>query len=407
MRTHSAFTLLAILTPAIVVFSGMAMTPLLFIFAACIVLSTPRAMFRAPNSSYPNYRLLLSLLGLMFVVPLLTSPWSLTPEKSFSLAIRVALLCLAGAAAFMYAPNLPRPSKKTATYGAISFAIISLLILQELFLGGGLIEWAYKHAHIPYDRFMDKNVNRGLCALAVLIWPLMLALYLDRRQLLAWSVFILTSFAILLMHSLSAKVGLCAGVVAFFALREYPVTTARMIAVFLPLFLFSFPWLFMLLESTFFANPLVREHLPPSAIHRLGIWHVLMDQFMQKPWLGWGMDTTRAMPLSPEQFERIHLETPPLHPHSPSLQVLLEEGIIGFVLTIASVALLLREWTRMPLANSLHRATAGALIVAYFASGVSSFGIWQHWWIATFWIAAILWRWTKNIPVEAAIINVI
>ena len=38
------------------------------------------------------------------------------------------------------------------------------------------------------------------------------------------------------------------------------------------------------------------------------------------------------------------------------------------------------------------KAAAAATLVAYLMIGFSAFGMWQTWWIATGWIAAVLWR---------------
>ena len=384
---------LVVLTPLTVLLSGMAMTPLLVIFALLTLACTPPSLWLHPGTLLPNYRTLAGLLLPILAVPLLYSPWSFTPAFSFGTAGLVAMVLIAGAIAFTYSAALPAPGPGLRKAYACCIGVTSVLVLQERLLGDGLIAFIYDHAHLNYFKLMAKDINRGLCALTVLIWPLMLAFYRDGRAGTAWKWFALMASAILVMHSLSAKVGLAAGVLAFYALRRYPVTVGRAITVLFPLFLLSFPLLFNMLETTLFAEPWVRDHLPDSALHRLRIWHVLMEQVMQKPWLGWGIDTTRVMPLSPEALDYIHLYKPPLHPHSTAIQVLLEEGVIGLVLTVGAIALLLREWMRMPIERELARATGGALIVAYCSTGLSSFGIWQYWWLATLWIAAFFWRW--------------
>ena len=405
MKRMDCFTVFAILTPVIVVLSGMAMVPVLIILALVMLISLPRETLRNPQVFLSNYRTLFILICVIGAVPLLLSPWSFTPAKSFDTASRVFTLCLVGLAALAYAPALARPSKKTITAYAVSIAVASLLVLQEIFLKTGLIATIYRIGHMDYSRFMDKNVNRGLCALTVLIWPLVLALFQRKEHILTWCIVAFMALPIMLMHSLSAKVGLCASVIAFAALIYYPTTVSRIIAVTLPLLLLGFPFAFHYMETTVFADPVIREHLPPSGLHRLTIWHALLDQSAQRPWFGWGIDTTRAMPLSPEQFSAINLQTPPLHPHSPSIQLLLEEGFIGFLLTIGAIALLLREWLRMPMiANNYQRPIIGAVIAAYFFTGISSFGIWQHWWIATLWLAGLFLQWMKQ-PAENAVVT--
>lgn len=378
--------------PLVVLFSGMAMTPLLGAIVVVMLLAVPRAQLRTPAAALTNYRRLFALLGLMFGWALLTSIWSITPGYSIKSALGVVFLCVLGAVGFVYVVALEAPSSRLLKLAAGAVALGAVLILLEQLPGGGLIHYLYTASGKDFERFIGKNVNRGLCALSVLIWPVLFGFYRAGKVQLGWAVFALASLAIFSMHSLSAKLGLVVSFMVFMAVWKCPKLTSRAIVVILPLFLLSFPLLYVAMEHTVFAMPEVRLHLPPSALHRLDIWHELLYQVSQKPWFGWGMNTSRAMPLSDHALNVLHLTMPPLHPHSPSLQVLLEQGVIGLLLTVAAIGLLLREWVRQPTEDRVRYATGGALIVAYFATGVSSFGIWQTWWIATLWLAGILWR---------------
>jgi O-antigen ligase len=380
------------LLPVVVLFSGMAMTPLLILFVLLTLLSVPKAALRAPAIQLPDYRKITMLLGLMLIWPLLTGIWSILPHHSFSVGLRAILLFVAGMTCFIYATAQKPLSVRMLDFCAAGIALCTTLLILEKLFTPGPIEYLYTLLHQNYYKFIVKDVNRGLCAWTVLIWPLILGFYRVHQPRRAWVAMVALAVGVMIMHSLSAKVGLVAGGIAFFLVRRFPTAIPRAVMVLFPLFILSFPLLYIAAEHTFFALSIVREHLTESGLHRLSIWHELLVKVAEKPWFGWGVDTTRAMPFSPEILARLHVTEPPLHPHSPSLQLLLEQGIIGLVLTASALFLLLREWVRIPQADTIKRATAGALIVSYFASGVSSFGIWQFWWIATLWIAGYLWR---------------
>ena len=380
--------------PVIVLFSGMIMSPLMIFFTLLILSQTPRGALSMPSLALANSRRVYLLYGAMLLLPLITCLWTITPAYSLRTASGIFLISLTGATCFIFSGMLPHARETTLSRYGFSYIVVSLLVLQEFVLGThGLFHFIFTHLHLSYERFETKNINRGLCALVIMLWPLILGFYQAGKQKQAWAITALFAAAILSMHSLSAMVGLMASIVAFFALRRYPATVSWGIVIFFPCFLLSFPLLFKLLEEPLFGQSWVLAHLPGSSIHRLHIWHVLIDSVRERPWLGWGMDTTRNLPLSPASLDWLNLKGPPLHPHSPSIELLLEEGVIGWVLTIAGFTMLLREWRRTPMSNPLHRATSGALIVAYFATGLSSFGLWQHWWIATMWVAGMLWRW--------------
>lgn len=404
-----AYFLLALL-PVIVFFSGMAMMPVLIFSALFVVVATPRAVLRMPEAALPQSRHLMGLLVLMFGWTLVTVAWSITPERSLSSAFRVLSIMALGVVPFVYCSVLPSLSPWVLRVYVGCCAFIGVLLLSEHLPYGGVIHagfWLKEHFITVYDRcntetfavtrFLEKNVNRGLCALSVFLWPLIYVagrtndVRFTRRVMLAGGLMVV---AMIGMHSLSAKVGLLAGVLTCIAIQRFPRVVPWALVVVLPVYLLSFPVLFLVAEDTVFANEYVISHLPKSAMHRVHIWHELMTQAGEKPLLGWGMDTSRAMPLSEHALNVLHLQAPPLHPHSPSLQILLEQGVVGLLLSTLALALLLRLWVLHPLMQDVWaRATSGALIVAYFSSGVSSFGIWQSWWLATLWIAGICWRW--------------
>ena len=110
-----------------------------------------------------------------------------------------------------------------------------------------------------------------------------------------------------------------------------------------------------------------------------------------RPALGWGMESSRAIPGGTTEYVpgRTYL---PLHPHNNALQVLLEEGVIGFALTLTALVIALRAWRRHWSSDPLEGAAGGALIMAFLVIGFSAFGIWQTWWIAVAWIAAALFE---------------
>lgn len=378
---HTLFLSLIALLPVIALFSGMAMTPVLAVIAIIASLYARRLPLATVRSIYLPMALLL-------VWPLVTVVWSITPEHSLSVALKVITLCAIGLVAVLNSMAIPPAGPRTIRLLSIAFIGCALLLIQEKILSYGLIHWGYDQLGLDYWRFMLKNVNRGLCALVVLVWPLMMVLT-PRGRLL---VLVPLCVSVMLMHSLSAKIGLIAAIVVYIAVRRLPRLASHAVVMLPPLFLLSFPVLYAMAEPTFFASEAVRAHLPPSAIQRLDIWSALLDYSSRHEVLGWGMDTTRAMPMTTEELTRIGLTEPPLHPHSPSLQVLVEQGAVGLILSSLGLYLLLRAWRNRHEAD-IAKALSGAMVMGYLVAGVSSFGIWQNWWIAVLWIGFALQRW--------------
>lgn len=136
------------------------------------------------------------------------------------------------------------------------------------------------------------------------------------------------------------------------------------------------------------------QRVQASAYHRLIIWNFASDRIAERPWFGWGLDSSRAIPggrdvaqLPPDPWGQGGLL--PLHPHNAALQVRLELELIGLIIVLLLIAVPLwrlpdRISNRSSLAAALGAATV-MLVVAF-----ASFGIWQSWWLCTLWISVSL-----------------
>jgi O-antigen ligase len=118
-----------------------------------------------------------------------------------------------------------------------------------------------------------------------------------------------------------------------------------------------------------------------SAWHRLEIWSFVCRHIAQRPVLGWGLDSSRAIPggtdLTPEGRPWL-----PLHPHNAPLQLWLELGAPGAVLFALFAA---RVWLALGAAPwpRLYAAAAGGSLVTALVVALGSYGAWQEWWIST------------------------
>jgi O-antigen ligase len=144
-----------------------------------------------------------------------------------------------------------------------------------------------------------------------------------------------------------------------------------------------------------FATPLVisspglAAHLPDSWAVRAAIWRYVCARIVENPWLGHGLEASRAV-TDRMTVRGLDLRSVPLHPHSASLQLWYETGLIGAVL--AACALALGGWA-ISRAVASNRPAAAAASATFASLGVIanlSYGVWQEWWIATMFVAAAL-----------------
>ncbi len=383
------FHALIILLPVIVFFSGMAMTPVLILLTLIILASVPSArQMRLRSWRNPPVAAVFLVLVWFF----LSVSWSIAPEHSFTSALRVSSIVFLGVLACLSVSRMPELSSRGLRLMAYAAVFVSLLMLSELLPSGGLIYHAYHLANANYERFIDKNVNRGLCALSVFIWIIVAGLYRVGEKRLRWVVSGLLAGALFSSGSQSAQLGLLSGAIAFLMIQRWPNFSARALTVVLPLFLLSFTTLFSVLEKPFFDAPEVKQMLPDSDAHRVHIWRELIESASQRPWFGWGLDATRAVPFPEDMSVPDGMRTPPLHPHSTALQIQLELGWVGLILCVSALFLVLRAWRSSYQHRGIDLAFSGAIITSYFVTGLSSFGIWQTWWMATLFIALALYR---------------
>jgi O-antigen ligase len=118
-----------------------------------------------------------------------------------------------------------------------------------------------------------------------------------------------------------------------------------------------------------------------SAAHRLLIWSFTGDHIAKRPLLGWGLDSSRAIPGGNQEV-RSGQNWLPLHPHDAALQVWLELGAPGAALFALLVALF---WLRLDRLSGprIYAAAAGGSLTAALAPLFAAYGVWQEWWIGT------------------------
>jgi O-antigen ligase len=200
--------------------------------------------------------------------------------------------------------------------------------------------------------------------------------------------------SVLILPGDSAKIAAVLGVALLAAGALAPRLAARATALALAAALLLGP---ALIGKVLDRRVLPVDTLPMSATHRLLIWDFVEARIAERPWLGWGLEASRAIPggrdaPKPEALTRIGLVDPwrreflsgptiqslPLHPHNGALQIRLELGWPGVLLAGALLAAL----GFAAASRARPEALAGALAAA-FVTGMLSFGAWQGWWLAS------------------------
>lgn len=147
-------------------------------------------------------------------------------------------------------------------------------------------------------------------------------------------------------------------------------------------------------------RPWGEDQVPSSLHHRLTIWQFSGQRFLDRPILGWGLDSARSIPGGEDRFvisndtreamgaARIYDEQfLPLHPHNLIVQWWLELGLLGGLCLCWGVWRLTASMA-LGLENRLETVWRVTLLGSVFVVSMFSFGAWQSWWLSTLWIVA-------------------
>ena len=131
------------------------------------------------------------------------------------------------------------------------------------------------------------------------------------------------------------------------------------------------------------------HHVNGSFGQRTEIWKFTAKRILEKPILGWGFDSSRAIPNMGETSKYLPPSEPiiPSHPHNWFLHVWLELGVVGVALITVLWLWLLYQTSKLD--RALQPAAMAVWSVA-IVIGAFSIGIWQSWWLSVLILAAII-----------------
>lgn len=268
----------------------------------------------------------------------------------------------------------------------VGAAFASVVWVFDVVLDHPVHRWMY---HLPDDLTinMENIAKRTADVAALVVWPL--AALVPRRfrasALLSPALF---AGVVWLGGSRSAAVGATIGAVVLLAAFIRPTITRRATAAVLVLaFVLAVP---AAIGATRNQGVSESEWLFPSARHRVEIWGHAARRVVETPFLGLGIDASRAITPRPNETSRFGEITDsllPLHPHNAPLQIWLELGGVGAALALLIALRLLSAVGRLP-------AAIVPPALALFASGMlmanTAYGVWQAWWMSAYLAAGLL-----------------
>ncbi|AZL15734.1 O-antigen ligase family protein [Rickettsiales endosymbiont of Stachyamoeba lipophora] len=273
--------------------------------------------------------------------------------------------------------------KEYLIYGFI-FALI--LAFFEVFTDGTIIKFAHQFAFKPNHSWFLHDLNRGMTFLAMIIWPIILKLNLNRESTIATILFMITLYLVGISDSLSAAVALMLSATVFVVLYYFP----KLFKIYKIIIITSIPLFFLVfytLEPTIWHEKL--NFLPLSAIHRFFIWHHCASRIIEYPF-GVGFNGSRFVPFDHMEVHDFWGPLLPLHPHNLILQFTVEFGWMGLIFLIALTHIVIQKLYKLK--DHKARALAFAMFTCYYIIALISYGIWQQWWISVNIISILLFK---------------
>ena len=333
-----------------------------------------------PPDHFAALRLPASCLLALWLWGLASALWSIDLQRSLILDMRLAGLFAAGLALAAAAERVAAP-QRLAMFLVGGTALGLVLTWYDLASGGGLTD------RISVRGFGPFRLDQIAIGLAILAMPV--AAWLIQRgrvamALLAAAVIVGT---IALLHDVTAKAALAAGLPMAALIYWRPRIVARVAAGLCALFILTAPLTLAKLERIpgLFA---AADSFKMSAGHRLLIWSFTGERIAERPLLGWGLDASRAIPGGNTEI-RPGQNWLSLHPHDAALQVWLELGLPGAVLFALLLAVFWLRLDRLP-GSRFYLAAAGGALTAALAPLFAAYGVWQEWWIGTLALALFL-----------------
>ncbi|MGF1630699.1 MAG: O-antigen ligase family protein [Kiloniellaceae bacterium] len=312
---------------------------------------------------------------------LLAALWSFHPLEAATLALRVALLLMV----LLYLAALvqllaDKERHRVAEALGLGFGIALAMIGIELIFDGPILTLLQGAA--PSDYATDSRLNRGISAVSILVWPLAVFAWARGSRSLAFALPALVFAVTLFSQSSASMLALGAGLLAALLAASGRQAARAVMALAVIVTLFGSPLVPSLAQQTGLAQA---EFLPDTARYRLHIWMVVSGRIAERPLLGWGFDASPDLPVEGVQPFRPGGKVIPSHPHNGALQILVETGLVGSLLTLALLFLVGRRIDRLA---PVPRACAVATLVTVLGIAATAYGIWQSHWLAMIGAAA-------------------
>ncbi len=318
------------------------------------------------------------LLGLIFLLALLSSLWAPNQEFSIERSFKILSIFLPCALLLSVARIVQWPNN--------TLLIKILLGIYALILTFLISEKLSDHQLIAY--FTGKEIapwklNRSFVVTALFATPalfLVTKLNLKKiKKIILFTILTLgTLFAFALTESQTAQLCLIVGLFFLFIFPIKIKVLSKILLLGSITFCLVFPFTIAPLKGAFseeqlkYSNRLVAQ---ASIIHRFDVWNYAAEKALESPVYGNGIESLRFMKAN--SYMKHQKSDNALHAHNAVLQIWAEFGLIGILLAIALLIYIFRSIDKVK--NHDVRRLYLASFMACFCCSLTGYGVWQSW----------------------------
>jgi O-antigen ligase len=373
---YGAATYFAFLAPAAIA-GGMAIAPLQ---ALCGLAVAP---FSRDGRRIAAFLLAAAPLLAFAVWAAVSHQWSPVPRPEQAAKVVGGYVC-----GVLFVAGLAASGARNRALGRASLvAAVIVLICVAIVEAGGDLVINRMGASTTDPGVIERNPGKGVSILVAVLWGAVGALIGGAHtwQRLLWRALLVIAGLLSLQFGMATNAaGFAVGFVGFCLGWMAPRIAPIIIAAGLAGWMLVAPWASVAALSL----PGPQQRLPLSWQMRGEIWRYAGARIDEKLLTGWGLDGARKfgtdrLAIGDTQFQAI-----PLHPHSFSLHVWLETGLVGASLAALSILTVGIVASRTLGASKAAGAAAAGALATVGAIWNVSYGAWQEWWIAAAFTAA-------------------
>lgn len=381
---------LLIIIPIIGLIAGLSLSFTIPLFLlACLYKIKDQANFSLKHAKIEICFTIWLTLSCFWSIDILNSMFSFL--KTFSVVLVVYIL--------ISNKDVLIPKISLPTFSLFTAILASIALFYFEYYSDGYISSSFREI-VQKKRdssFYLHYLDRGCTLLALFAWFVIAVLIKHYKNILALIIYIVTAYTLYLSDSLASFVGFALSGLVFIITRYWPFNNPRILSAILIICSVLFISGIYAMQPRELSDNQAKS-LPISAKHRLFIWDFAFEKLAEKPFVGYGFNSSRKIKLAEKDFieyENLKLSPLPLHPHNNLLQIMLETGIIGLILYLSLAAKYLNSWNlcfkRAITPNILNIRVAGyACFSTFFIISMISFNMWQSWWLCCYlWIATL------------------